>query len=85
LVELAASRIISPSHVSQPNVSSNQREISEVSEMGGKWRAVRSDDSLQKPPVGEPLRTVPVYEVSAVHITGNNAPVEKQHPVTVAG
>jgi hypothetical protein len=84
LVELAASRSISPSHVSLPNVPSNQRKISKVGEMGGEWRAVRSHDPLQESPVGEPLRTVPVNEVSPVHITGKNATVEQEHAVTVA-
>ena len=85
LVELAPSRSISPSRISQPYVSSDQRKISEISAMGGKWRAVRTNDSVQKPPLGEPFRTVPVYEVSPVHITGNHTSVEKQDPVTVAG
>jgi len=60
-------------------------EVSEVGEMRGKWRAVRSNDSLQKTPFGEPPWTMPVYEVAPVHITGNNAAVEEQHLMTVAG
>jgi hypothetical protein len=47
LIELSASRSISPSHISYPNVSSNQRKITEIGEMGGKWRAIRSNNSLQ--------------------------------------
>jgi len=85
MVQLAASRSISPGHVALPNVPSNQRKISKIGKMGGKWRTVRSDDSLQKSPVGKPLWTVPVYEVSAVHITGNNASVEQQYSVTMPG
>jgi len=85
LIELSASWGISPSYVSHPNVPSNQREISEVGEMGGKGRAVRTNDSLQKTPVGKPLWTMPVDEVSPRYITGNNSSIEKQYSMTVAG
>src|SRR5215469_9477636 len=83
LIKLSTSRGISPSHVSHPNVPSDQRKIPEVREMCGEWRAIRCNHLLQKSPVGEPLWTVPMYEVSPAHITGNNASVEKKHPVSV--
>jgi hypothetical protein len=85
LIELATSRSISPRHVSHPNVSSNQRKISEVGEMRGKWRAVCSNDSLQQTPIGEPLWAMTVDEVPPVHIAGKDASFKKQHPMALAG
>ena len=76
--------ILVPIRAGLKDLRDAQGKIAKVSEVRDNRWTIRSNNSLQKAPLGEQSRTLFVYEVAPMHITRDQISVDEQDSVALA-